>query len=73
MNESKLRKEVKMSPKDRSFKMRLEEKDYLKLIEEAEKAGFQNVSEFVRYLTIGEGRKIQSDLKEILDILKNPK
>jgi hypothetical protein len=62
-----------MSPKDKFFRIRLEDEDYQKLKQESEKAGFQNVSEFVRYMTIGEGHKIQSDLKEILDILKKPK
>jgi hypothetical protein len=59
-----------LSPKEKSFKLRLEEKEWLKLKKESEKAGFRNIAEFVRYVTIGEGREIVQELKDMKEILK---
>jgi hypothetical protein len=61
---------IKISPRDKKLQVWLSAEDWGKLEEESKKAGFQNVSDFVRYMTLGEGRKIHSDIKEILDILK---
>jgi uncharacterized protein (DUF1778 family) len=59
-----------MTPKDFSLNVRLEPQEAELLKQEAEKAGFKNVSDFVRYTTIGEGRSIQKDQKKILEILQ---
>jgi len=58
-----------MTPKDKAFQFRLTEEELQKLEEEAKKAGFLNTSDFVRYMTIGEGRSMQADLKKILEKL----
>ncbi|MDR1271316.1 MAG: hypothetical protein LBK82_17555 [Planctomycetaceae bacterium] len=59
-----------MSPKDKNLVVRLEPDELEYLRKEAESAGFKNVSDFVRYMTIGEGRSIQKDQKKILEILQ---
>ena len=55
-----------MTPRDDVFSIRLDANERKKLEDESEKAGFRNVAEFVRYMTIGEGRAIQEDLKTII-------
>ena len=67
-----LRKDVDitdMSPKEKQLVVRLSESERNQLEAAAKTAGFLTVSEFVRYMTIGEGRSIQNDLKAILDKL----
>ena len=59
-----------MSPRDRKLTVKLTDTEYTKLEAAAEAAGFLTVSEYVRYMTIGEGRSIQSDLKAILEKLQ---
>jgi hypothetical protein len=66
-----------MSPKDKAFAIRLEPDEFERLREEADKAGFKNISEFIRYVTIGEGRTIlkqlqsqSEDIQEIRDDVK---
>ena len=58
-----------VSPREDGFKVRLNAEERVRLEEEAAKAGFRNLSDFVRYMTIGEGRTIQEDLKTIIDKL----
>jgi Ribbon-helix-helix protein, copG family. len=58
-----------VSPREDGFRVRLDKKEREKLEEEAAKAGFRNLSDFVRYMTIGEGRTIQEDLKTIIEKL----
>jgi hypothetical protein len=41
-----------MSPKDKAFAIRLKPDEFERLREEADKAGFKNISEFIRYVTI---------------------
>ena len=55
-----------MSARDKQYPLRLSDEERKQLENEAEKAGFTSVSEFIRYMTIGEGRTIQEDLKTIL-------
>lgn len=62
-----------MSPKEKSLRVRLSEKEYEELESAAKEAGFLTVSEFVRYMTIGDGRRIQDNLKKILKKLDNKK
>ena len=62
-----------MSPKDKALLVRLSTDEYAKLEAAAKEAGFITMAEFVRYMTIGEGRSIQSDLKEILEKLEGTK
>ena len=62
-----------MSPKDKAILVRLSEDEHARLEVAAKTAGFLTIAEFVRYMTIGEGRSIQSDLKEILDKLEGIK
>jgi hypothetical protein len=59
-----------MSPKDKNLRVRLTDEDFQKLEAEAKKAGFLTISEYVRYMTIGEGRTIQEDITEIKTIIK---
>ena len=54
-----------MSPKEKQLVVRLSANERNQLEAAAKAAGFLTVSEFVRYMTIGEGRSIQSDLKAI--------
>ena len=58
-----------MSPKDKAILVRLSEDEHARLETAAKNAGFITIAEFVRYMTIGEGRSIQNDLKEILEKL----
>lgn len=60
-----------MEDRFKTLRVRLNEKEQKRLLEEMEKAGFQNMSEYVRYMTFGEGRSIQGDLKKILEKLNN--
>ena len=55
-----------MSPKDKVIGVRLSEDEYIKIEAATKAAGFISIAEFVRYMTVGEGRSIQNDLKEIL-------
>jgi len=55
-----------MSPQDRMLRVRLTDEEYKMLEEETKKAGFYTLSEFVRYMTIGEGRAIDEKLETII-------
>ena len=59
-----------MTPKEKSLRVRLTDEEHAKLEAASKAAGFLTVSEFVRYMTIGEGRTIQEDLQELKGILK---
>lgn len=62
-----------MTPKDKVFGVRLTDDERKKLDDAAEKAGFKDKSEYVRYMTIGGGSEIQEELKEIKAIIKKLK
>jgi len=55
-----------MSPKDRSFRVRLTDEEYELLEEETKNAGFHTLSDFVRFMTIGKGRTIDEKLDTII-------
>jgi hypothetical protein len=59
-----------MSPKDKILMVRLDEKERDEIENAAKKAGFKNVSDYVRYCTIGDGRYIRDDIKKILKKLE---
>ena len=59
-----------MTPKDKMFRFRLTEDELQKIEEDAKKAGFLNLSEYVRYMTIGEGSKIKDIDENVKLILK---
>lgn len=62
-----------MNNKEKSLRVRLSKEEHQKLEKEAKKAGYNTISDFVRYVTIGEGRAILEkldDLKEIISRLK---
>jgi hypothetical protein len=59
-----------LSPKEKLLRVLLDDKELQKLKEESQKAGFRSVSDFVRYVTIGEGRRLQEDVKKILEKLE---
>ena len=59
-----------MSAKDNQIPVRLSDNEKKKLEEAANEAGFKNVSEYVRYMTIGEGRAIDAKL-DIIDAKLN--
>lgn|GEM_PF-3915997 len=59
-----------MTPQERMLRVRLTEDEYKKLETGAEKSGFHTISEYVRYLTVGEGRMVLNELKEIKTIIK---
>jgi hypothetical protein len=52
------------------FQMCLKDSEREKLEEESKKAGFRNTSEFVRYVTIGEGRILNENIQKILQKLE---
>ncbi len=55
-----------MTPKEKTFLMRLSEEERDELEKAATIAGFKNISDYVRYYTIGEGRHIREDIQKIL-------
>ena len=57
-----------MTPKDRIVQFRLSESEFKILQEESKKAGFLTVSEYIRYMTLGDGTKIR-DIDEKLDTI----
>lgn len=67
------RRLIYLSPKDKKLTVRLTPEESSQLEAAAKAAGFLTISEFVRYMTIGEGRSIQNDLKAILEKLDNKK
>ena len=56
-----------MTAKERSFQFRLTDDEFQQLEEEAKKAGFLTVSDYVRHMTIGPGRfRIDDKLDAII-------
>ncbi len=55
-----------MSPKDESLKIRLSDEERQKIEEAAKNAGFRSIAEYIRYMTIGQGRTIDEKLDTII-------
>ena len=63
-----------MTPKDKNMRFRITEDEFRILQEEATKAGFSTLSDYIRHMTIGPGRlkidekldALNKDVKEIL-------
>ncbi len=68
-----------MSPKDKSLRVRLTEKEYSDLEIASKAAGFKTISEYVRHVTIGDGESVQfaaeirGDIRKILELLQKTK
>ena len=59
-----------MSPKDELIHIRLTSEERKKIEEAAKEAGFISIAEYVRYMTIGEGRAIDRKFDEIIKRLE---
>lgn len=66
----KIRKEVQLNKRKISFNIRLSDAEQELLKNASEKAGFANIAEYVRYMTIGDGKDIKGELQEIKEILE---
>jgi len=58
-----------MTPKEKSIRVRLTDDEHKMLEEATKKAGFMALSEYVRYMTIGEGSKLVADIEPKLDAI----
>ena len=59
-----------MTPKDKMFRFRLTEEEFQRLEDEAKKAGFLNMSEYARYMILGDGSIIRGIDEKTDAILK---
>ena len=59
-----------LNAKEKMLRVRLTEEEQARLEAAASDAGYQSVSEYVRYMTIGDGKDIKGDLEEIKRIVK---
>ncbi|MDR0328800.1 MAG: hypothetical protein LBI05_10940 [Planctomycetaceae bacterium] len=66
-----------MSPRDKKLTVLLSEEERELLKSVADSAGFANVADYVRHMTIGDGKGIHADIREdvrkILKILQEGK
>jgi len=63
-----------MSPRDKKLTVLLSEEERKLLKSVSDSAGFANVADYVRHMTIGDGKGIHAemrdDIRKILEILK---